>query len=228
MRCVPPRPSHSCGDLRTEVKRVGRIVISPLFSYRDTGVRGGRELLPPTAVQQNGSGSREEASVKKGFVAAVASAAVVLAAVGCGFFESSGPEGGVSPIVSNYRVSPSIVSCDRDFVISFSWSDPQGDVEFMRVTYRHDDGFTIEEEVLWEHGGGLFGLEDLDLTEEELEELDQPGFLDLSVPGEATYTTQFDCDVGLPRGVYSITVVLIDDNGHESRPRTDTLRLTSS
>jgi hypothetical protein len=166
--------------------------------------------------------------VKRGFQAAAVSAAAIMALGGCGFFESSGPEGGVSPFVSDYRVSPAAVPCDQDFTISFSYSDPQNDVEFMRVTYRHEDGFTIEEEVLWEQGGGIFGLEDLELTDEQLEALDEPGFLDLSVPGRATYTTQFECGSGVPRGTYVVTVVLIDDNGHESSPRSDNLRLTSS
>jgi len=186
------------------------------------------ELFPPEAIKDRGSGSREEAVVKRGFLAAAVSAAAIMALGGCGFFESSGPEGGVSPFVSDYRVSPSTVPCGRDFTISFSYSDPQNDIEFMRVTYRHEDGFTIEEEVLWEQGGGIFGLEDLGLTDEQLEALDEPGFLDLSVPGRATYTTQFECGSGAPRGTYVVTVVLVDDNGHESSPRSDNLRLTSS
>jgi hypothetical protein len=186
------------------------------------------ELFPPETIEDKGSGSREDTVVKRGFLAVALSAAAMLALGGCGFFESSGPEGGVSPFVSDYRVSPATVGCDRDFVISFSYTDPQGDIEFMRVTYRHEDGFTFEEEVLWEQGGGIFGLEDLDLTDEELEALDQPGFLDLSEPGRATYTTEFECDTGRPRGTYQVIVILRDDNGHESTPRSDTLRLTSS
>lgn len=166
--------------------------------------------------------------MKRGFLAAVVSTAVLLALAGCGFFESSGPEGGVSPFISDYRVSPSSVSCGQDFVISFSYSDPQNDIEFMRLSYQHDDGFTFVEEVLWVQGGGLFGLEDLDLTEEELEALDEPGFLDLSVPGRAAYTTQIECGLEWPRGSYLVTVRLTDDNGHESGPRSDNLRLTSS
>lgn len=158
----------------------------------------------------------------------VVAAAVVLAFGGCGVLESSGPEGGVSPFVSNFQVNPSSVPCDRDFVLSFNYSDPQNDIEFMRLTYRHESGFTFEEEVLWAQGGGFFGLEELELTEEELEALSEPGFLDLGTPGEATYTTRFECDTGKPRGTYTVTVVLVDDNGHESSPRSDSLRLSSS
>jgi hypothetical protein len=164
--------------------------------------------------------------------------AAALAFAGCGFFESSGPEGGVSPFVSDLRVTPSIVPCDRDFILSFDYSDPQGDIESMQVTYRHESGFGFEEPVLWEHGGGFFGLEDL--TDEELDKLSEEerealleliediGFLDLSVPGEATYTTRFRCGSGKPRGAYTVTIILVDDNGHESSPRSDSLRLSSS
>jgi len=187
-----------------------------------------RELFPPEKIKGNGSGSREEAVVKRGFLAVVVSAAAMLSLGRCGFFESSGPEGGVSPFVSNFRVSPASVPCDRDFVISFDYTDPQNDIEFMSISYLHDDGFVFTEEVLWEQGGGIFGLEDLELTDEELEALDEPGFLDLSEPGHATYTTQVECGVGWPRGGYLVTVRLTDDNGHESSPRSDNLRLTSS
>ena len=161
-------------------------------------------------------------------VLAVVMPALLLAGAGCDFFKSSGPEGGVSPFVSDFSVSPSVVTCDRDFVLSFRYADPQDDIEFMRLSYQHEDGFTFEEEVLWEQGGGFFGLEDLDLTEEELEALQDPGVLDLSVPGRATYTTRFECGSGKPVGTYTISVVLVDDNGHESSPRFDTLRLTTS
>jgi hypothetical protein len=186
------------------------------------------ELSPTEEIKDSGSGSREEEVVRRGMPAVFVAAAVLLVLGGCGFLESSGPEGGVSPFVSNLRVSPSSVPCDREFVISFDYSDPQDDIEFMSVSYFHDDGFVFTEEVLWEHGGGIFGLEDLELTDEELEALDEPGFLDLSTPGSARYTTQVECGVGWPRGDYLVTIRLTDDNGHESNPRTDNLRLTSS
>jgi len=191
--------------------------------------RAAREPSPVVAVEYEGTGSREGVVVKRRVLAAaVVPAAIVLAFAGCGVFESSGPEGGVSPFVSDFRVSPVSVPCDRDFVLSFRYSDPQGDIEFLRVTYQNEGGFTFEEEVLWEQGGGLFGLEDLGLTDEELEALEEPGLLDLSVPERATYTTRFGCDSGKPRGTYTVTVVLVDDNGHESSPRSDTIRLTTS
>jgi hypothetical protein len=161
-------------------------------------------------------------------VLAVVIPALLLTSAGCDFFKSSGPEGGVSPFVRDFSVSPSVASSGRNFVLGFRYSDPQDDIEFMRITYQHEDGFTFEEEVLWEQGGGFFGLDELDLTEEELEALQDPGNLDLSVPERATYTTRFECGSGKPTGTYTVTVVLVDDNGHESSPRSDTLRLTTS
>jgi hypothetical protein len=152
-----------------------------------------------------------------------------LAAAGCDFFKSSGPEGGVSPFISDLRISRTSVPCGRDFVISFQYQDAQNDIEFMRVSFRHEDGFGFEREVLWQQGGGFFTGEE-ELTDEELEALEElfPGSLDLGEPGVARYTYHFECDVNLPTGNYTVVVQLIDDNGHESNTRTDTINLTSN
>lgn len=150
-----------------------------------------------------------------------------LVTASCDFFKSSGPEGGVSPFISDMRVSPSTVPCERQFTITFQYSDPQDDIEFMQVTYLNEDGSSFQQDVIWQQGGGVFGLEDLDLTDEELAEL-SVGSLDLSVPGEASYTDDFECGVGLPSGRWTVTVQLVDDNGHESNIRSDSINLSTS
>ncbi len=170
--------------------------------------------------------SRKELAVKIARIMAVLLVPVFLGTASCDFFKSSGPEGGVSPFISDMRISPTSVPCNRQFVIRFQSSDPQDDIEFMRVTYLNEDGSSFQQEVLWQQGGGLFGLEE-DLTEEEQEEL-SVGSLDLSVPGEASYTDAFECGVGLSTGRWTVTVQLVDDSGHESNTRADTINLSSS
>lgn len=158
---------------------------------------------------------------------AVLAMIAVFAVSACDFFKSSGPEGGVSPFISDMSISTSSVTCGRNFVVRFSYQDPQDDIEFMRITFVHEEGFGFEQEVLWVQGGAIFGIEDLELTEEELEEL-AVGNLDLSVPGRASYTYSFECDTGLPRGTWTVSVQLVDDNGHEGNTRSDTINLSSN
>ncbi len=157
----------------------------------------------------------------------VPGALVVLLPAGCDFFKSSGPEGGVSPFVTNLRISRSSAACDQDFVISFDYQDPQGDIEVMRVNFRHEDGFAYELEVLFQTGGGLVPEEDVEVDVEDQEDI-FGGSLDLSVPGRASYTYHFQCDTGLPTGAYTITIQLVDDNGHESNTRSESINLSSS
>ncbi len=150
--------------------------------------------------------------------AAVILPALILTAGGCDFFKSSGPEGGVSPFVSDLRISHSAVACGRDFTVSFRYQDPQDDIEFMRVTFQHEGGFLFEVEMLWQTGGDIF-VDGEDLF---------GGSLDLSVPGRAIYTYQFECDTDKPTGSYLVTIILVDDNEHESSPRSDSISLISS
>jgi hypothetical protein len=143
---------------------------------------------------------------------------------GCDFFKSSGPEGGVSPFVTDLRISRSSVPCGVDFQLRFQYNDPQNDVEIMRITFQHEDGFTFIREILFQTDGGIFLPEGTDPPEEDI----YGGVLDLTVPGRATYTFNFECGIGLPTGAYLISVQLIDDNGHESSPREVGINLTSS
>jgi len=145
----------------------------------------------------------------------------------CDFFKSSGPEGGVSPFISDMSISSNSITCGRNFVVRFSYQDPQNDIEFMRITFVHEEGSGFEQEVLWVQGGAIFGIEDLELTEEELAEL-TVGSLDLSIAGRAAYTYAFECDTGLPRGTWTVSVQLVDDNGHEGNTRMDTINLSSN
>ena len=141
---------------------------------------------------------------------------------GCDFFKSSGPEGGVSPFITDLRISRSSVNCDTDFQLTFQHQDPQNDVEIMRIIFQHENGFTFIREILFQTGGGIFLPEGVDPPEEDI----FGGTLDLSVPGRATYTFNFECDTGLPRGSYLISVQLVDDNGHESGIREVGINLT--
>ena len=143
---------------------------------------------------------------------------------GCDFFKSSGPEGGVSPFISDLRISRASVPCDVDFRLTFRYQDAQNDVEIMRITFQHEDGFTFVREILFQTDGGIFLPEGADPPEEDI----FGGVLDLTVPGRATYTFNFECDTGLPTGAYLIGVQLIDDNGHESNIEEVAINLTSS
>jgi len=117
----------------------------------------------------------------RGAAALILTASLLLVG-GCDFFESSGPEGGVSPFVTGLRINRSSVPCDRDFVITFNYEDPQDDIEFMRVTFQHESGFTFAVEVLFESGGGFVTEEGEEIPEDLF-----GGTLDLSVPGRASY-----------------------------------------
>jgi hypothetical protein len=152
--------------------------------------------------------------MRKGAAAAILCFALFLGG-GCEFFESSGPEGGVSPFITDLRISRASVPCDTDFRLTFQYSDPQNDIEFMRINFQHENGFVFIREILFQTNGGIVVPEGQDLPEEDI----FGGSLDLSVPGRAAYSFQFECDTGLPRGAYLIAVQLVDDNGHESSIR---------
>ena len=158
-----------------------------------------------------------------GVFAGVLAVALLLGA-GCSFFESSGPEGGVTPFITDLRISRSAVACDNDFQLRFQHEDPQDDVEFMRIIFTHEDGFVFIREILFQTDGGIVLPEGVDPPEEDV----FGGVLDLTVPGRATYTFHFECDTDLPRGAWLIGVQLIDDNGHESSVREAGVTLTRS
>jgi hypothetical protein len=162
--------------------------------------------------------------MKRFGVIAASLAVTLILGTGCDFFQSSGPEGGVTPFISDLRISRSAVACETDFQLRFQYSDPQDDIEFMRVTFTHENGFVFIHELLFQTNGGIVLPEGADPPEEEI----FGGVLDLTVPGRATYTYQFECDAGLPRGAWLIGVQLIDDNGHESNVSEVGITLTRS
>lgn len=127
---------------------------------------------------------------------------------GCDFFKSSGPEGGVNPFITNLSIRPSAVSCSVPFNISFDYLDPQEDIEELTVIFSHELGFSFEVGVPWVDGISVDGSR-----------------LDLSVPGSATYTYAFLCEMNRRSGNYSVTVELEDRNGHLSNVREDVIRL---
>ena len=94
--------------------------------------------------------SRKELAVKIAKVMAVLLVPAFMGTASCDFFKSSGPEGGVSPFISDLRISPASVPCERQFVVKFQYSDPQNDIEFMQVTYLNEDGSSLQQEVLWD------------------------------------------------------------------------------
>ena len=127
---------------------------------------------------------------------------------GCDFFKSSGPEGGVNPFITDLSITPSAVGCSTPFRISFEYLDPQDDIEEFTVTFTHEQGFSFQAGGIWEEGIVISG-----------------GTLDLSVPGRATYTYSFLCELNRRSGNYDVTVQLEDRNGHLSNIREDQIHL---
>ena len=73
---------------------------------------------------------------------------------GCDWFKGSDPSQRSSPVISSLIIQPSSVLCAREFLVSFQFEDPQGDIAKARVTFRPNEvpepkPETREETPLW-------------------------------------------------------------------------------
>ncbi len=113
-------------------------------------------------------------------------------------FDSGGNGPSFSPSISHLRISRTSVFCDRDFFISFSYSDPQDDIAVAYLLFISNESTTIiEEGIPWDEEED----DRLDLTRD---------------PGKAYITWQFDCDLDAAEGEYTVKVWVEDERGHES------------
>ena len=55
---------------------------------------------------------------------------------GCDWFKGSDPSQRSSPVISSLTIQPSSVFCDQEFLVSFQFEDPQGDIKNARVTFK--------------------------------------------------------------------------------------------
>jgi hypothetical protein len=134
-------------------------------------------------------------------------AVAVLGVAGCDFLKGSGGGVRTSPVVSDLRISPASVLCDKPFVVSFEYDDLQDDVTRLIVTFQPDspEGTPREELVNWVQADGV---------------------LDLSVGGLAKYTSRFGC--GEPGGRWEVKVQVEDGKGHTSDTVTGTITLVAA
>jgi hypothetical protein len=64
----------------------------------------------------------------------VLAAGFLAALTGCEWFQGSDPAQRSSPVISNLSIQPSSVLCAQEFLVSFHFEDPQGDITNAQVT----------------------------------------------------------------------------------------------
>jgi len=67
---------------------------------------------------------------------AVLAAGFLAALSGCEWFKGSDPSQRNSPVISTLSIRPSSVLCAQEFLVSFQFEDPQGDIASARVTFK--------------------------------------------------------------------------------------------
>jgi hypothetical protein len=142
-------------------------------------------------------------------VVAVFSAVLAFGALaalsGCDWFQGSDPAQRSSPVISSLSIQPSSVLCAQEFLVSFHFEDPQGDITNARVTFkRSGDSVTREETPLWP-----------------------------STSSTSSGTVQFPFSF-TPRpctgqgGIWIVTVEAQDERGHTSNKLTGQVTLSSA
>ena len=86
-------------------------------------------------------------SRKVGFliVALLATGSLAVLA-GCDWFKGSETGQRSSPVISKLLISKASVLCDQEFVVSFQYADPQGDILNARVRFQRSGDTTAREE----------------------------------------------------------------------------------
>jgi len=65
---------------------------------------------------------------------------------GCEWFKGSDPTQRSSPSISSLSIRPSTVLCEQEFLVSFKFEDPQGDISSARVTFQRSGDTAVREE----------------------------------------------------------------------------------
>ena len=127
---------------------------------------------------------------------------------GCQWLQGSDPSQRSSPVLSNLSIRPAAVLCAQEFLVSFDFEDPQGDIAKVRVTFEpsgvpEPKPVPREETPLWP-----------ELISKENGRVSFP----------FSFTPKPCTDQG---GTWSITVEVEDEQGHISNKLTGQIGLTT-
>jgi hypothetical protein len=133
-----------------------------------------------------------------GALAGIAALAVVALSSGCDWLKGSDLIRRTSPFLSGLSL-PGTALCGEEFLVGFTFDDPQGDVFSVHLLAVHEEeGATRESSLLWD---------------------------DTFDRGNASVTYPFTFTEGAPGGTWTITVTVEDDLGHESNALSGTILL---
>lgn len=121
---------------------------------------------------------------------------------GCDWLTSSENVQRRSPFLSNLAISRTSVFCNTEFVVSFSYDDPQGDVARAIIARRLQGETATTEE-----------------TEPWPDDINQHA-------GSVSFPLSFTCD--RPGGQYELTIWAEDDGGHKSNVLTGLIFLNKA
>jgi hypothetical protein len=134
--------------------------------------------------------------------AAVLAAGALAVLPGCDWLQGSDSGSRQSPFISALSVQPSSVLCEQEFVVSFRYDDPQGDIASVLVTFqRSGDSSVREESPLW------------------------PTTISRS-SGTASFPFTFPCSS--KGGLWTVSVQLRDEREHSSNVITGQIRLNAA
>jgi hypothetical protein len=137
-------------------------------------------------------------------VAALLAGGTLIALPGCDWFQGTESGQRLNPFLSSLSVSPSSVLCGNKFSITFRYDDPQGDIATARISLQLVGGISSREE--------------------------SPVWPDAQSRSSGTVTFgdfSFPCDAATKGGVYTVTVLVTDDRGHQSNLLTGQVRLNA-
>lgn len=129
--------------------------------------------------------------------------AALCGAAGCDWLSGSTSDTRVSPFLTDLTVSRFSVLCGQTFTFSFHFDDPQKDIVTLTYTFTSlvNESKVLSKDLSWEPGVSN-GAKSVDYS--------------------------FECNIGNPKGNWSIAVKVKDDHAHESNTLTETINLTSN
>jgi len=135
---------------------------------------------------------------------AVLAAGFLVVLPGCDWFHGSDPALRSSPVIESLSIQPSSVLCAEQFLVSFHFEDPQGDISNARVTLQRSGDTAVREETpLW------------------------PETISRS-SGTASFPFSFAPKPCTGKGgIWTITVEAEDEKGHTSNMLTGQITLTA-
>ena len=141
-------------------------------------------------------------------VAAVLAVGSLAAASGCGWLKGSDPGTRQSPFISSLSIQPSSVLCAKEFLVSFQFEDPQGDIAKARVTFKPSGVPDPKPE-----------------TREEMR--DWPETTSRG-RGTVSFPFSFPAPCDGKGGIWTITVEAVDERGNSSNTLTGQVNLTAA